>query len=177
MSGPEFGPGGYLPNKAAKRARKIVLREQMGWGWPLAAVAAALLVGGAGVAYVRTSSRPPGPPYAAVAPISRIDAAGASVMTGTSGNVLLHPVLIVRAGGPVRAFAVDDAAGVEWCPASRRLETADAAWNPDGRRSFGDGPSLAPLPSVVFNGIVYVDTANPLPRPAAAPAGQPPVCT
>ncbi|HUG87123.1 MAG TPA: hypothetical protein VMM13_21320, partial [Euzebya sp.] len=41
---PEFGPGGYLPARAAQRARKIVLREQMGLHWAVAAVVAGLLI-------------------------------------------------------------------------------------------------------------------------------------
>nr|MBA2530088.1 adenosylcobinamide-GDP ribazoletransferase [Euzebyales bacterium] len=67
MKQPDYGPRGYLPERAAKRARKIVLREQMGPAWPLAAVAAALLVGATGLWYLVTAGRPPGPPYTPLA--------------------------------------------------------------------------------------------------------------
>ncbi|MTV26636.1 hypothetical protein FTX61_14610 [Nitriliruptoraceae bacterium ZYF776] len=30
---PEFGPSGYLPERASKRARKIVLRAPLGLQW------------------------------------------------------------------------------------------------------------------------------------------------
>ena len=171
MAGPEFGPGGYLPPKAAKRARKIVLREQMGWGWPIAAVGAALLVAVAGGIFLLTANSPPGAPFVALAPLSQVEPAGAAVLSSSTRV----DVLVVRAGGVVRAFRAD-ADGVAWCSQSRRLETDTAAWSTDGRLVFGDAPSLTPLRSTVFEGTVYVDATSPLPPLEPAPRGQPPVC-
>jgi hypothetical protein len=170
VAGPEFGPGGYLPPKAAKRARKIVLREQMGWGWPLAAVAASLLVAVAGGIFLLTSNRPPQAPFVALTALNQVDAAGA----GTASAPGLSTVLVVRAGGVVRTFRMPET-DVVWCSESRRLESGDAAWNPAGAAVFGRRASLTPLRSVVFDGTVYVDPA-PLPAPASAPGGAAPAC-
>ena len=166
MSGPEFGPGGYLPPKASKRARKIVLREQMGFGWPLAAVAAALLVAIAGGTYLYVSNQTPGPPFEAFGSVDQIEQGGAGTVRG---------ILVVRAGGAVRAFT-DEPDGIGWCEASQRLETSDAVWTVDGRLVGGQGASLQPLRSVVFDGVLYVDTSTSLPVPAPGPGGSAPVC-
>lgn len=172
MSGPEFGPGGYLPPKASKRARKIVLREQMGWGWPLAAAVVAVLVAVAGGWYVITARTPPQDPYLRVGALSLVEPGGAEVLTAGPGGTA---ALVVRAGGTVRAFRPVPE-GIVWCPASQRLETPDGAWAPDGRRVFGDAPSLTPYRSLVFDGTVYVDTVTQMPAPPPAPGGEPPAC-
>jgi hypothetical protein len=170
-STPDFGPGGYLPPRAAKRARKIVLREQMGFGWPLAAVAASLLVAIAGGAYLYASNRAPGPPFVAAGQLTSVPA-GEAQLIGDQGD---QRALVVRAGGSVRAFR---AAGpeVSWCEESGRIETARSAWGPDGRLLHGQGQSLQPLRSVVRFGVVYVDFTTALPRPEPALGGEPPVC-
>ena len=170
MAGPEFGPGGYLPPKAAKRARKIVLREQMGWGWPLAAVGAALLVAVAGGIFLLTAKEPPQAPYVELAFLAELEG---PVYVGGAGG--LPTVLVVRAGGAIRTFRAPPG-DPTWCDQSRRVETASAAWTSNGAVVFGDQPSLTPLRSVVYDGTIYVDPTNPLPPPAAAPDGVPPVC-
>ncbi len=176
----EFGPRGYLPERAARRARKIVLREQMGVGWPLAALLAAVLVAGAGVVFLRTSNRPPGPPFASVATLEQLAAGSATVATTDAG-----PVLVVRGGGRVRAFAAPDRAAssggasgaATWCPATDRIEASDGrVWSPDGRLVGGRGASLQPLRSVVFDAVVYVDPTTPLPAPVPDPRGERPAC-
>ena len=175
LSGPEFGPGGYLPPKAAKRARKIVLREQMGFGWPLAAVGASLLVLIAGGAFLYLSTRPPSEPFLPVGPVSEVPAGGLGY--GATVEPPAAQALLVRAGGPLRAFWADTAIDAVWCAESGRIETAQAAWTPDGRLVHGEGESLQPLRSVVHDGVVYVDFfSEPPPRPSPAPSGQPPVC-
>ena len=170
MSAPEFGPGGYLPQKAAKRARKIVLREQMGFGWPLAAVGAALIVVIAGGLFLRGFGDPPPPPFVAIAPLDEVPAGGALTVQEGDGA----PLLVVRATGTVRVFAARG--DIIWCADSQRLEVPGASWMADGRRAFGNGPSLQPLESVVFDGEVYVNVTNPLPPPPAAPSDTPPAC-
>ena len=176
MSGPEFGPGGYLPPKAAKRARKIVLREQMGFGWPLAAVAASLLVLIAGGAFLLQMSRPPAYPYVAFAPLTDVPAGGAATLTAPDTGWTAH---IVRAGGGVRAFA-GEPGDPTWGPESGRLETEDAAWRPDGtlvHRVGSARESLVPLRSVVHDGVIYVDVANLGTPPPPALGDRAPVCT
>jgi hypothetical protein len=158
----EYGPRGYLPERAAKRARKIILREQMGVGWPVAALGAAVLVALTGVAYVLLVARAPGPPFQAVGRLDAVAAGSAGVLDG---------VLVVRAGGALRTFVAPDDP-VEYCRATRRLEAADGrVWERTGRLVGGDGSSLQPLVSRVHDGVVYVDRERrppPLP-PAPAP--------
>jgi hypothetical protein len=165
LSGPDFGPGGYLPERAAKRSRKIVLREQMGLGWVLAAAAAALLVLLAGAVFLLTRTGPPAGPYRAVTPLADIDAGGAVVV---AVDPLPRGLLVVRAGGPVRTF-VAPPGGAAYCPASGLLEAPSgrSVWNLAGRRVGGIGESLRRVPSVVYDGVVYADPSTP--QPAAAP--------
>lgn len=170
MSTPEYGPSGYLPPKAAKRARKIILREQMGWGWPLAAIAAALVVVIAGLLFLRGFTRPPGEPFVPVGAVTAVEPGGAAVMR--AGELT---VVVLRTGGGVRVFAAQHATTV-WCPESQRLESPDSAWRPDGTRTFGSGDSLQPLDSVVFDGLIYVDVATRRTAPPVAPGSEPPVC-
>lgn len=168
---PEFGPRGYVPPQAAKRARKIVLREPMGLGWPVAAVAAGVLLGLLGLVYLLTQTGPPGPPFAAAGPLGAVDPRGVTVLRADA-----TPVLVVRAGGGVRAFLVPDAT-VAYCGASKRLEGDDGSvWTVDGRLTGGPGPSLTPVPVQVHGGVVYADPRHPAEPPPAAPAGAAPAC-
>lgn len=168
---PEFGPRGYVPPQAAKRARKIVLREPMGLGWPVAAVVAGVLLVLLGVVFLLTRTGPPGAPFEPVAEVADVDPRGAVVVPAGSGEVL-----IVRAGGPVRAFAAPGSE-VAYCRASRRLESdAGTVWSVDGRHLGGPGRSLTPLPSQVHDGTLYVNVTEPLTAPPAATVGAEPAC-
>jgi hypothetical protein len=169
---PEFGPRGYLPERAARRARKIVLREQMGIGWPVAAVGAAVLVATVGVAFLLRSG-PPAPPFRAAGSLTGLATAQAQVvgLDGPEGDVL-----VVRAGGGVRTFAPPPAR-VTWCDATRRLESSDGqVWTLDGLLVGGGGTSLQPLPSTVYDGELYVDATDPGPVPPPDPRGETPGC-
>lgn len=167
----DFGPGGYLPRRAAQRARKIVLREQMGLGWPLAAIAAALLVGLVGAVFLLTRSEAPAPPFVPVGPVDVARPAGAVVVPDATGSDLL----VVRAGGALRVF---EAPGVPvvYCPASRRLEAPGLVWNLRGRLVGGDGRSLRPLASLQHDGGLYVDPGSAGPVPEPDRAGETPAC-
>jgi hypothetical protein len=149
-----FGPGGYLPERAAKRARKIVLREEMGLQWPIAAVLAAVLVLAAGIWYVVGGTQPPAAPFEAILDIDEVDPRGAAVLTAGEPP---RPLVIVRAGGGVRVFRAPTDA-VIWCAESGRLEApGGAVWNTNGRLVGGPGDSLEPVPSQVFDGTLYVN--------------------
>lgn len=173
---PDFGPGGYLPRRAAQRARKIVLREQMGMGWPIAAVTAAVVVALVGAVFLFTATRgaPPGPPFVPVAPLTAVgaDGAGTFALDGAGGGV--DGVLVVRAGG-LRTYAAPGV-DVTYCAASRRLEAPGRVWNLRGRLVGGDGQSLRPLPTRLHDGQVYVDPAAAGPAPEPSPAGETPAC-
>lgn len=170
MTGPDFGPRGYLPDRAARRARKIVLRERMGVGWPLAAVFAAMLVLAGGVAYVVAAGRPPGPPFTLLAPVAAAPPDGA---------VLVEGRLLLRAGGSLLVFVAPSADAV-WCPASGAIESGllGAVWARSGRVLGGATDPLLRVPAQVFDGDVYAHT-DPgafVPGPSAAPGAAVPRC-
>jgi hypothetical protein len=170
---PDYGPRGYLPPRAARRARKIILREPMGLQWAIAAVVTGVLVLAAGGAALLLQSGPPGAPYVAAGAIARIDPRGA----GELGLGDRRDVLVVRGAGGVSVFAAP-AIEVDWCTDPARLVAADgsAAWQPDGRLIAGTGDSLARLPAQVHDGTLYVDASSEGARLTPAPRGSPEPC-
>lgn len=168
----DFGPRGYLPRRAAQRARKIVLREQMGLGWPIAAVAAAVVVALVGVVFLVTRSAPPGPPFVAVGPIAAA-APGGIATVPLDGAA--HDVLVVRAGAGLQVYAAPDEP-VVYCRRSRRLEAPGLVWNLRGRLVGGDGASLRPLASRLHDGLLYVDPGPAATAPEPELAGETPAC-
>lgn len=169
---PDYGPRGYLPERAAKRARKIVMREPMGLHWPVAAVVAALVLAAVGAVYVVTRTGPPGPPFVEAGALEAVDPRGAGLVVLPSGR----DVLVVRGGGGVSVFA-GPGEDVLWCRASRRLESPSGrVWRLDGRLVGGPGASLQPLRSQVFDGVLYVSPGADVAAPDPRPAGEQPVC-
>ncbi|MEX2504284.1 MAG: hypothetical protein WD378_05505 [Egicoccus sp.] len=157
---PEFGPSGYLPERASKRARKIVLRAPLGMQWIVASVLAGLLVVGAGVLYLQRRDDPPPAPWIAVGEVGEL---------ADSRPLADLDALLVAAGGRVRAFAEAD--GVAYCEASNRLEDGARVWSLTGR-GLGGAASLGEHPTLVHDGTVYVDpsrsTSGPTPSDEAA---------
>lgn len=170
---PDYGPRGYLPPRAAKRARKIILREPMGLQWAIAAVVAGVVVLAAG-GLLLLRSTPPGPPFVAVGEISQIDPRAAGVVALDDDR----DVLVLRGAGGVTVFHAP-AVPVGWCGERSRLIAAsgDAAWEPDGRLVGGAGDSLARLPSQVYQGVLYVDAAAEGTRLDAQPGAESTTCT
>jgi hypothetical protein len=157
---PEFGPSGYLPERASKRARKIVLRAPLGVQWIWASVGAGLLVLVAGVLFLSRADAGPRPPYERVAALDAIDDVALDAEAA---------VLYVTAAGRPRAF---DVTGLDhlptYCEASRQLESADGrAWSLTGRGLAGTG-SLREFPTVVFEADLYVDPTTVIPGPPAS---------
>ncbi len=173
MSGPDYGPRGYLPARAAQRARKIVLREQMGIGWPLAAVVAAVVVLGAGVWFLSSAGRTPGPPFFRLAQVQAIPVNSSRTLRQPGSDVRY---LVVRTPAAVRVFE-DPRLDVGWCAASGRLEGARGrVWTADGALVGGGGDSLRPLRTTVHGGAIYVDDTTDVPRPPPQPRGEEPAC-
>lgn len=193
---PAFGPPGYLPERAARRARKIVLRAPLGLQWIIAAGVVGIVVLAAGVVFLTRAGRPPGPPFTRVGPADTLVSGrqDTGVVSDVSDGVTRgtydprRQVLYLRAGGRIRAFAIPDrladaaspAAGggrlPVWCPSSRHLEAAGGqVWSPTGRALNG-GRSLVSYPVVVVDGIVYANFTQPPPAPAPTDVGTRPAC-
>lgn len=143
---PGFGPSGYLPDRAARRARKIVLRAPLGLQWVVASLIAGVVVLVAGVVLLGRGGDAPGAPWVSLGAVEMLPPSGTDGPTG---------LLVINVAGRVRAF--DAPAGVTYCPASNRLE------HPDGRiwaltgRGFAGTPSLVPYPTLTVSGIAHVD--------------------
>lgn len=163
-SRPDFGPSGYLPDRAARRARKIVLRAPLGLQWVVASVLAGVVVIVAGVLFLVRSGDPPPAPWQDVGALQDIGEAR------VEHNL---DVLLVGAGGRVRAFA--DATDVVYCPASNRLESADGVWALTGR-GLGGVASLREHPTLVHDGRVYVDVTQTFPGPPPSDEPETPRC-
>lgn len=162
----EFGPAGYLPERASKRARKIVLRAPLGMQWIVSALVFGVLVLVAGLVWLG-SAGPPGSPYVSAGLLPD----GGPSVTAVAGQQMW----LVAGAGPVLAVPATQVEVLAWCPESGRLESGDGrVWTPTGR-GLGT-PSLATHPVVVHDGTVYVDPTaeRPGPRPATDPA--PPAC-
>ena len=154
---PRFGPGGYLPDRAARRARKIMLRAPLGLQWIVASAVAGLVVLGAGLLFLRSADEPPGEPFVAAADVAAVEPALDVADLG---------VLLV-VGGRIRAFPLDDSR-LRWCPDSGHIESASGrVWSPTGRALDG-GESLASHPTVIHDGTVYVDPTRLEPGPPSA---------
>lgn len=167
----EFGPGGYLPERAANRARKIILREPLGRGWIVASLLAALLVVAGGIAYLLVGTGPPGPPYQEAGALEDVDPRGAATV-----EVGRTPVLVVRGAGGVRTYEAPPGE-VVWCRQSQRLESPDGrVWDLAGRLRGGEGRPLRPLPAEVVDGRLYVDVESPASRPGRSSAQELPHC-
>jgi hypothetical protein len=162
---PEFGPSGYLPDRAAKRARKIVLRAPLGLQWVVASLVAGVVVVVAGVLLL-TGDRAPGEPWVALGPVEE-------VRTVTIDEE--HDVVLVG-GGRVRAFADAGELDLGYCEASRRLESPDGGvWSLTGR-GLGGTPSLQEHPTAVHGGTLYLDPTRTSPAPAPSDEPAEPAC-
>jgi len=143
---PSFGPSGYLPDRAARQARKIVLRAPLGLQWVVASLVAGLVVLVAGVLLLGRGSAPPGPPWTPLGPVELLTTSSVDAASG---------LLVVNVGGRVRAFSAPD--DVAYCAPSNRLEHPDGrVWALTGRGTGGQA-SLAPVPTLTVAGIAYVD--------------------
>ena len=158
---PVFGPRGYLPDRAARRARKIVLRAPLGLQWVVAALVAGIVLLIAGLLVLDRAGSPPGPPWE---PLGAVEGLPVSSQDARSG------ILVVTLGGRVRAFEAPE--GTAYCAPSNRLEHPDGrVWALTGRGLAGTD-SLRPVPTLVVSGVAYLDPTavgdrlDPLDTPA-----------
>ncbi|MEX2549968.1 MAG: hypothetical protein WD638_07065 [Nitriliruptoraceae bacterium] len=165
VDGLEFGPSGYLPERASKRARKIVLRSPLGLQWVVASLVAGLVVVVAGVLFLQRSGAPPAEPWVPAARLAEL---------GSAHVVEDLDVLLVPGAGRIRAFATAD--DISYCEASNRLESPDGeVWSLTGR-GLGGAPSLDEHPTRIQDDTVYVDPTVRAPGPDASDERAEPGC-
>jgi hypothetical protein len=88
----------YLPPRAAK-ARKLILRSQLGRGWVVASAAFGLVILVAGALFLARAGRP-GAPWVRVAPLAALPAGDVTEAPGPDGQV----AVVDRRGGDLRVF-------------------------------------------------------------------------
>jgi len=145
----------YLPPRAA-RARKLILRSQLGLPWMLAALAFAAVILVAGVLLLAQQGRP-GAPWVRVGPA---DAFPSGAVT-QSGRLDGDTVVVDRRGGAVRAFRVAAAdCEVEADGDGFARPCTGEAWAADGAPAEASGTALTPLPAQLAGGDLYVDPGS-----------------
>jgi hypothetical protein len=158
---PGRDPGGklaYLPPRAA-RARKLILRSQLGRGWILAAALFGVVILAAGALFLARGGRP-GSPWVRVAPVSALPAGAVTQVAGPSGQVVvadrrdgLRAFLATPGPCPVRAAAGGGFA----------RPCTGQSWHPDGTPAGGPGDggaapaALRRVPAAVAAGDLYVN--------------------
>jgi hypothetical protein len=145
----------YLPPRAGK-ARKLILRTQLGLPWMLAAILFGLVILAAGTLFLVKGGRP-GAPWQRIAPLGGMADGAVSQRALRAGEV----VVVDRRGGTLRAFLAPDGP----CPV---VGTANGfarpcttqAWDRSGAPARGVGapaPRLRAVPATVAKGDLYVN--------------------
>jgi hypothetical protein len=155
--GPPGGRVAYLPPRAA-RARKLILRSQLGRGWIVASAVFGIVILAAGALFLSREGRP-GAPWVRVAAISALPAGTVTEVAGPAGQVA-----VVDRRGQLRAFLTPPAA----CPvrpagSGFARPCAGQRWDASGSPAseLRDGeeapPPLRQVPAAVAGGDLYVD--------------------
>jgi hypothetical protein len=143
----------YLPPRAAK-ARKLILRSQLGRGWIVASAVFGVVILAAGGLYLARAGRP-GPPWVRVAPLEALPAGAVTEVPGPAGQVVVvdrrgeEPRAFLAASGPCRVVA----AGTGFarpCTGER--------WDAAGAPAAGQAaPALRRRPAAFARGDLYVN--------------------
>jgi hypothetical protein len=150
----------YLPPRAA-RARKLILRRQLGLPWMLTAALFGAVILAAGAVFLVRGGRP-GAPWVELAPLARFPDGAVSQVPGPAGQV----AVVDRRGGALRAFVLAPGA----CPlvgagSGFARPCAGQAWDGAGRPAHGGGraapPAMRPVAVQVARGDLYVNPVNP----------------
>jgi hypothetical protein len=150
----------YLPPRAA-RARKLILRSQLGRGWIVASVVFGLVILAAGGLYLARAGRP-GPPWVRVAALEALPAGAVTEAPGasrTARQALAGQVVVVdRRGGELRAFlAAPGPCPVAAAGAGFARPCTGERWDADGTPAAGKtAPPLRRRPAVLARGDLYV---------------------
>lgn len=158
---PGRDPGGrvaYLPPRAAK-ARKLILRSQLGRGWIVASALFGLVILVAGVLFLARDGHP-GPPWVRVAPLSSLPAGAVTEVPGPAGQV----VVVDRRDGQPRAFlAPPGPCPVRPAGSGFARPCAGQRWDAEGNpaTNLRDGqeapPPLRRAPVSFAGGDLYID--------------------
>jgi hypothetical protein len=149
----------YLPPRAAK-ARKLILRSQLGRGWIVASVVFGLVILVAGGLYLARAGRP-GPPWVRVAALQALPAGAVTEAPGASRSArqaLAGEVVVVdRRGGELRAFlAAPGPCPVVAAGAGFARPCTGERWDADGTAAAGGAPALRRRPASFARGDLYV---------------------
>jgi hypothetical protein len=149
----------YLPPRAAK-ARKLILRSQLGRGWIVASVVFGLVILVAGGLYLARAGRP-GPPWVRVAALEALPAGAVTEAPGASRSArqtLAGEVVVVdRRGGELRAFlAAPGPCPVVAAGAGFARPCTGERWDADGTPAAGGAPALRRRPASFARGDLYV---------------------
>jgi hypothetical protein len=150
----------YLPPRAA-RARKLILRSQLGRGWIIASVVFGLVILAAGGLYLAKGGRP-GPPWVRVAALEALPAGAVTQVPGASRSArqaLAGQVVVVdRRGGELRAFlAVPGPCPVVAAGAGFARPCTGERWDADGTPAAGADAPLRRRPASFARGDLYVN--------------------
>ncbi len=149
----------YLPPRAA-RARKLILRTQLGLPWLLAASLFALVILVAGTLFLVRGGRP-GAPWVRVAAVAAVPDGMVAEVPGPDGLV----VVVDRRRGQLLAFVgVPGPCPVAAAAAGFARPCQGEAWGADGSARRPGTPALRRVPAQLARGDLYVD-----PRAARRP--------
>jgi len=159
---PRPGPSGrtaYLPPRAAK-ARKLILRSQLGRGWIIASALFGLVILAAGGLYLARAGRP-GPPWVRVAALQALPAGAVTEVPGASRSAreaLGGQVVVVdrRGDGPRVFLAAPGPCKVAAAGAGFARPCNRQRWDADGRPAGQATPALRRRPAVFARGDLYV---------------------
>jgi hypothetical protein len=156
---PGRDPGGrvaYLPPRAA-RARKLILRSQLGRGWILASALFGIVILAAGALFLARAGRP-GPPWVRVAALSALPAGAVSEVAGPAGQVVVvdrrdgQPRAFLTSPGPCPVQAAPEGGYARPCAGHRW----DATGAPSGAGTRLPSP-LRPVPASFADATLYVN--------------------
>ena len=154
----------YLPPRAAK-ARKLILRSQLGRGWIVASALFGVVILAAGGLYLARAGRP-GPPWVRVAAlealpagaVTEVPAASRSARQALAGQVVVvdrrgdEPGVFLAAPGPCKVVAAG-AGFARPCNGQR--------WDADGAPAAGEATlALRRRPAAFARGDLYVLPGN-----------------
>jgi hypothetical protein len=144
----------YLPPRAA-RARKLILRSQLGLPWLLGAVAVAGVILVAGVVLL-LGTRNPGAPWARLEVATRFPEGAVTQSAGPAGTV----AVVDRRGGLRVFLARSGPCPVDGDGAGFIRSCDGAAWDAEGRprgEGAASGEPLRWVPAQLHDGSVWID--------------------